>query len=275
MNLLYINWNPDPVCLFLGNFGLRWYSIFWIIALLSGSMVVYQLFKYRRYPTEHFDLLFTYCFIGILCGARLGHCFFYDPGYFLNHPLEIVLPVHFLPNGDWIFTGYTGLASHGGTLGLIIALFFFCRKTRMHYLDILDMMGIAAPLAAGFIRLANLMNSEIIGKPTEVPWAFVFERVDSLPRHPAQLYEALAYFLFFAIMVVMVLCKRERYKRGSYFGWCLIMIFSFRFLVEFLKENQVDFENSLTLNMGQLLSLPYVLLGLFFILRPIHFQKTK
>ena len=156
MNLLYINWNPDPVCLFLGNFGLRWYSIFWIIALLTGSMVVYQLFKYRRYPMAHFDLLFTYCFIGILAGARLGHCFFYDPSYFLNHPLEIVLPVHFLPNGDWIFTGYTGLASHGGTLGLIIALFFFCRKTKMHYLDILDMMGIAAPLAAGFIRLANV-----------------------------------------------------------------------------------------------------------------------
>ncbi len=275
MNLLYINWNPDPVCLFLGNFGLRWYSIFWIIALLTGSMVVYQLFKYRRYPMAHFDLLFTYCFIGILAGARLGHCFFYDPSYFLNHPLEIVLPVHFLPNGDWIFTGYTGLASHGGTLGLIIALFFFCRKTKMHYLDILDMMGIAAPLAAGFIRLANLMNSEIIGKPTEVPWGFVFERVDSLPRHPAQLYEALAYFLFFAIMVAMVLYKRKQYKRGSYFGWCLTLIFSFRFLVEFLKENQVDFENSLTLNMGQLLSLPYVLLGLFFILRPIHFQKTK
>lgn len=181
---------------------------FWFIAILAGSQVVYKLYQSKGLPVDTFQNLFLYSFLGIFIGARLGHCLFYEPDYYLSHPLEIVLPVHFYPDGDWKFTGYAGLASHGGTLGLIIALAIFCRKTKIHYLDILDMMGIAAPLAAGFIRLANLMNSEIIGLPADVPWAFVFEREDMLPRHPAQLYEAIAYFLFFLIMVGVA-----RYKR--------------------------------------------------------------
>mgnify|MGYP001628475664 FL=1 len=197
---------------------------------------------------------------------RQGHCLFYEPDYYLSHPLEIVLPVHFYPDGDWKFTGYAGLASHGGTLGLIIALAIFCRKTKIHYLDILDMMGIAAPLAAGFIRLANLMNSEIIGLPADVPWAFVFEREDMLPRHPAQLYEAIAYFLFFLIMVGVARYKKDNYGRGFYFGLCITLIFLFRFFIEFLKERQVDFENVLPIDMGQILSIPFVLLGLYFVI---------
>ena len=176
------------------------------------------------------------------------------------------MPVHFYPDGDWKFTGYAGLASHGGTLGLIIALAIFCRKTKIHYLDILDMMGIAAPLAAGFIRLANLMNSEIIGLPADVPWAFVFEREDMLPRHPAQLYEAIAYFLFFLIMVGVARYKKDNYGRGFYFGLCITLIFLFRFFIEFLKERQVDFENVLPIDMGQILSIPFVLLGLYFVI---------
>lgn len=163
MEFLYIHWNPDPALFHLGGFTLRWYSVLWMIAILTGSQVVYYLYKQKGLPLDTFQTLFTYSFIGIFAGARLGHCLFYDPQYFLSHPLEIILPVHFLPQGGWVFTGYAGLASHGGTLGLILALVLFCRKTKIHFLDILDMMGVAAPVAAGFIRLANLMNSEIIG----------------------------------------------------------------------------------------------------------------
>lgn len=266
MELLYIHWNPDPVLFSVAGIAIRWYSIFWLIAIWAGSQVVYKLYKLKGLPMDTFQALFLYSFLGIFIGARLGHCLFYEPGYYLSHPLEIVLPIHELPGGGWRFTGYAGLASHGGTLGLIIALALFCRKTRIHYLDILDMMGIAAPVAAGFIRLANLMNSEIIGMPTDVPWAFVFERVDMLPRHPAQLYEALAYFLFFGVMVAIVWLRRGRCGRGFYFGLCITLIFLFRFFIEFLKERQVDFENAMPIDMGQVLSIPFVVLGLYFVI---------
>lgn len=270
MEFLYIHWNPDPALFHLGGFTLRWYSVLWMIAILTGSQVVYHLYKQKGLPLDTFQTLFTYSFIGIFAGARLGHCLFYDPQYFLSHPLEIILPVHFLPQGGWVFTGYAGLASHGGTLGLILALVLFCRKTKIHFLDILDMMGVAAPVTAGFIRLANLMNSEIIGMPSDVPWAFIFERVDMQPRHPAQLYEALAYFLFFLIMMVISREKKENVRKGFYFGWCITLIFTFRFFVEFLKERQVDFENALPIDMGQILSIPFIVVGLYFVFRKNH-----
>ena len=265
-----LHWNPDPALFHLGGFTLRWYSVLWMIAILTGSQVVYHLYKQKGLPLDTFQTLFTYSFIGIFAGARLGHCLFYDPQYFLNHPLEIILPVHFLPQGGWVFTGYAGLASHGGTLGLILALVLFCRKTKIHFLDILDMMGVAAPVAAGFIRLANLMNSEIIGMPSDVPWAFIFERVDMQPRHPAQLYEALAYFLFFLVMIVIFRKKKENVRKGFYFGLCITLIFTFRFFVEFLKERQVDFENALPIDMGQILSIPFIVVGLYFVFRKNH-----
>lgn len=249
MEFLYIHWNPDPALFHLGGFTLRWYSVLWMIAILTGSQVVYYLYKQKGLPLDTFQTLFT---------------------YILSHPLEIILPVHFLPQGGWVFTGYAGLASHGGTLGLILALVLFCRKTKIHFLDILDMMGVAAPVAAGFIRLANLMNSEIIGMPSDVPWAFIFERVDMQPRHPAQLYEALAYFLFFLIMVVIFRKKKENVRKGFYFGLCITLIFTFRFFVEFLKERQVDFENALPIDMGQILSIPFIVVGLYFVFRKKH-----
>lgn len=270
MEFLYIHWNPDPALFHLGGFTLRWYSVLWMIAILTGSQVVYHLYKQKGLPLDTFQTLFTYSFIGIFAGARLGHCLFYDPQYFLSHPLEIILPVHFLPQGGWVFTGYAGLASHGGTLGLILALVLFCRKTKIHFLDILDMMGVVAPVAAGFIRLANLMNSEIIGMPSDVPWAFIFERVDMQPRHPAQLYEALAYFLFFLVMIVIFRKKKENVRKGFYFGLCITLIFTFRFFVEFLKERQVDFENALPIDMGQILSIPFIVVGLYFVFRKNH-----
>ncbi|MDO4181912.1 MAG: prolipoprotein diacylglyceryl transferase [Bacteroidales bacterium] len=274
LELMYITWNPDPTIIEIGGFTLRWYSLFWVIALLTGSHVVYKLYELKKLPMETFQTLFMYSFVGILAGARLGHCLFYDPEYYLNHPLEIVLPVHFLPNGDWKFTGYAGLASHGGTLGLIIALVLFCRKTKIHCLDILDMMGVAAPVAAGFIRIANLMNSEIIGMPTQVPWAFVFERVDMQARHPAQLYEAIAYFVIFLLIGFIYKRYSSRCRKGFFFGLCLTLIYAFRFFIEYIKERQVDFEESLPIDMGQILSIPLVVIGLYFVAGRFQWKKS-
>ncbi|MEL5891963.1 prolipoprotein diacylglyceryl transferase [Bacteroides sp. GD17] len=272
--LLTVSWNPDPELFNLfGHLPIHYYGLLWAIGIALACVIVHREYRDRKISEEKFSPLLFYCFFGILIGARLGHCLFYQPDYFLHHLWEIILPVRFLPGGDWMWIGYRGLASHGGTLGLIIALWLYCRKTKMHYMDVLDMIAVATPITACCIRLANLMNSEIIGKPTDVPWAFVFERVDMLPRHPAQLYEAIAYFIFFLGMVYLY--KRgqkkqtgvtSRYHRGFFFGLCLTEIFVFRFFIEFLKENQVGFEDTMSINMGQWLSIPFVIIGLYFML---------
>ena len=280
LTLLSINWNPNPELFNLfGSLPIRYYGLLWVVGIALAYVIVHRQYRDRKIDEKTFEPLFFYCFFGILIGARLGHCLFYQPDYYLNHFWEMILPVKFLPDGGWKFTGYEGLASHGGTLGLIIALWMYCRKTKMHYMDVLDMIAVATPVTACCIRLANLMNSEIIGKPADVPWAFVFERVDMLPRHPAQLYEAIAYFIFFLGMVYLYKRgqqKREKaslpYHRGFFFGLCLTEIFVFRFFIEFLKEDQVDFESAMTLNMGQWLSIPFILIGVYFMC--FHGKKT-
>ena len=272
LTLLSINWNPNPELFNLfGSLPIRYYGLLWVVGIALAYVIVHRQYRDRKIDEKTFEPLFFYCFFGILIGARLGHCLFYQPDYYLNHFWEMILPVKFLPDGGWKWTGYEGLASHGGTLGLIIALWMYCRKTKMHYMDVLDMIAVATPITACFIRLANLTNSEIIGQPTDVPWAFVFERVDMLPRHPAQLYEAIAYFIFFLGMVYLYKRgqqKREKaslpYHRGFFFGLCLTEIFVFRFFIEFLKEDQVDFERTMALNMGQWLSIPFILIGVYF-----------
>ena len=224
-----------------------------------------RLYKEQGIKPELFDPLFIYCFVGILIGARLGHCLFYKPGYFLSsfkHIVEMVLPIRFMADGSWRFTGYEGLASHGGTIGLILALVLYVRRTKVNLWRVLDNVAIATPVTAFCIRMGNLMNSEIIGKATDVPWAFIFERVDMLPRHPGQLYEALAYALFFFIGWYLYRKQPQRVGTGFFFGLCITLIFTARFFIEFTKDIQEAFEASMLLNMGQLLSLPFVALGL-------------
>lgn len=307
-SLLYIHWNPNPELFRIGSLPIRYYGLLWVVGIALAYFIVRRLYRDRRLGDDKFDPLFLYCFFGILVGARLGHCLFYDPGYYLHHLWEMVLPVRFLPDGGWEWRGYEGLASHGGTLGLMLALWLYCRKTKMHYMDVLDMIAIATPVTAGCIRLANLMNSEIIGNPTTLPWGFLFERVHTLngvpiplePRHPAQLYEALAYFVFFLGMIWLYRRGRKAlagqtatprtdfsipsgqaatgrktqkpaaaplplgtWPRGFFFGLCLTEIFLFRFFIEFLKASQMSYEDSMTLNMGQWLSIPFVLIGVY------------
>lgn len=265
--LLSINWNPDPELFNLfGRISIRYYSLLWLIGLALATIIVRRQYRDRKISDSKFEPLFFYCFFGILIGARLGHCLFYEPEYYLHHFWDIILPFRNIPTKGWVWTGYSGLASHGGTIGLIIALWLYCRRVKMHYIDVVDMIAVATPITACCIRLANLVNSEIIGMPTNVPWAFVFERVDMLPRHPAQLYEAIAYFIFFLGMAYLYKKYRTKLHRGFFFGLCLTEIFTFRFFIEFLKENQVDFESTMTINMGQWLSIPFVIIGLYFML---------
>ena len=276
--LCYINWNPDEIICHLGPIALRWYSTCWLIGLALAFFIVKKLYRDQKIKDELFDPLFVYCFLGILIGARLGHCLFYEPEVWLSswtRVLEIVVPIHIFEDGSWKFTGYTGLASHGGTFGLMIALWLYCRKTGVKLWQVLDNIAIATPITACFIRLGNLMNSEIIGKVTDVPWAFVFESVDQQPRHPGQLYEAIAYFLFFFVgwwfYKQGTKSKEKGVKVGSgfFFGLCLTMIFTFRFFIEYTKEIQVDFESGMLFNMGQLLSVPFIIIGVVSMVRGI------
>jgi len=260
--LLYIVWNPDLEAFSLGPLTFRWYSLCWLIGLALAYFVVKRLYKEQKIKDELFDPLFI-------------HCIFYQPDYFLTSFkgfFEMLLPIHFLPNGGWKLTGYAGLASHGGTAGLMLALWLYTKRTKLSIWTVLDNIAIATGTTACFIRLGNLMNSEIIGKITDVPWAFIFEKVDTMPRHPAQLYEALAYALLFVIM--MIIYKKNfgsnntfQVGKGWYFGFCLAYIFIFRFLIEYTKEIQEAFEASLPLDMGQILSIPFIIVGLYYMIR--------
>lgn len=264
-NLSYILWNPDDTALRIGSFAMHWYSLCWLIGLVLAYLIVRRLYKEQKIKEELFDPLFLYCFIGILVGARLGHCLFYQPDVYLSswqHFVEMILPIEFNGNGDWHFTGYRGLASHGGTFGLMFALWLYVKKTKLNIWRVLDNIAIATPATAFFIRIGNLMNSEIIGKPTDVPWAFIFEQVDMLPRHPGQLYEALAYAVLMFIGWTIYRRRPQRVGTGYFFGLCLTYIFTARFLIEFTKEIQEPFEAALPINMGQILSLPFIAIGI-------------
>ena len=264
--MLYIDWNPSIEAFSIGGFAMRWYALCWLIGLLSAYFIVRKLYKEQKIKDELFDPLFVYCFVGILAGARLGHCIFYEPDYFLSsgkHIVEMIVPIRFLADGGWKFTGYAGLASHGGTLGLIAALWLYVRRTKLPIWQVLDNIAIATPVTACFIRLGNLMNSEIIGKVTDVPWAFVFEQVDMQPRHPGQLYEAIVYALLFFIGWYLYRRMPQKVGTGFFFGLCLTYIFTARFFIEYTKEIQEAFEASLPIDMGQILSIPFIIIGIY------------
>jgi len=270
--LCYITWGPSEIAIQIGSLSIRWYALCWLIGLTLGYFLMRWLYKHQKWGDEKFEPLFLYVFFGVLIGGRLGHCLFYEPQYFLSsadHFIEMFLPVRHLDDGSWKFTGYQGLASHGGVIGMLVGLWLYIRKTKMPAWVVLDNMGICSCITATFIRLGNLMNSEIIGNITDVPWAFVFTRVDPWPRHPGQLYEALAYFCFFWFILW---CYRRWPKKagtGLYFGLCLTLVFTFRFFIEYLKEVQEDFESGMLFDMGQLLSIPLILIGVWSIWRSV------
>ena len=264
---LYINWDVDAEIITIAGFPLKYYGLLFASGLLLSMAILKKIYKKENLTDNAHEALFLYGIIGIFVGARLGHCFFYDFDYYSKNLLEIILPIKKTITGGYKFVGFSGLASHGGTVGLIISLYLYSKKHKIKYLKILDLIAIVAPLGAAFIRLANLMNSEMIGNPTTLPWAFVFKRIDAIPRHPAQLYEAIAYFIIFLAIFITYKTKNIIIGKGFYFGLAITLIFTMRILIEFVKIDQVAFEEGMLLNMGQILSIPFIGIGLYFILK--------
>ena len=268
-----IHWNIDPEIFNIGSFGVRYYTLCFLMAFVSSYILMLRIFKRENKSQELLDQLSIYIFVGTLLGARLGHCLFYEFDYYKNHPLEMILPYTYI-NGNFTITGFHGLASHGGAIGILVGLYLFCRKTKTDFLWITDRLVIVVALAGAFVRLGNFFNSEIIGLPSNLPWAVVFERVDQIPRHPAQLYEALCYVLIF-FLLWNIYHKKSLLKPGFIFGVFLITLFGARFALEFFKENQEAFEEGMKYNMGQLLSLPFVAIGIYLVFRPHKTQVAK
>ncbi|MBR1799490.1 MAG: prolipoprotein diacylglyceryl transferase [Bacteroidales bacterium] len=263
--LLSVHWNVDPVMFHIGSYGLRYYSLGFLLAFGLGLYIMSWIFKREKVNDKYIESLLMYLFLAVLIGARLGHCLFYEPDYFLTaaHWTEIIWPF----DSAGHFVGYQGLASHGAALGIVIALWLYWRKYKLNVWWFLDRLSIVVALGGGFIRLGNLFNSEIYGTVTSLPWGFVFERNgETLPKHPTQIYEALSYFIIFAVSMVVYVKKGLKMKCGSMFGWWLVALFTARFLIEFVKNDQVDFEQGMFLNMGQWLSVPFIVGGLVIVL---------
>ena len=230
-----------------------WYGILFATAILSGLEYMKWVYKKEGKEVDELERMFIYSVIGIVVGARLGHCLFYDPAFYLAHPMKIFA----------VWEG--GLASHGGGLGVIIALWLYTKKYKLNFLWLIDRVAIPTALFGFFVRMGNFMNSEIIGKPTEVPWAIVFSRVDSLPRHPAQLYEAISYLIIFFVLTYIYTKKKSLLNNGFLFGLFLVLIFSARFMIEFVKVKQAAYTSEISLTTGQDLSIPFLLIGAFLI----------
>ena len=278
MNILSIVWNWDPTLVMLGDIDIRWYGLMWALGILAAERICNYMFKREGLPPRTLESAFLWVVLGTFIGARVGHCLFYEPETYLPEPWRIITDIR---DG--------GMASHGATIGIILGIFFFVRRNHLPFVWGLDRIAIVAPLSGAVIRFGNLFNSEIVGYPTDSPLGFKFvyhdarrawyefsgnvpqEIIDAIPaRHPAQLYEALCYLLTFSILMWLY-CSKDlgRRRPGFLFGVAMIGIFLTRFFIEFLKERQVDFEMGMALDMGQLLSIPFILLGLFMIARSL------
>lgn len=251
-----VYWNVSPDIFSIGPITIRWYGLFFALSFLVGYQIMLVIFNKEKKSEEDLNDLVWVMILGTVLGARLGHCLFYNPSYYLSHPLEILQ----------IWKG--GLASHGAAVGILTALYIYVRKRKdMSYLWIFDRVVITVALAGFFIRMGNLFNSEIIGIPTDGSWGFVFTSIDLVPRHPAQLYESVANLFIFIFLFFYYFKGGGKFKEGFLFGVFLISVFLFRFFVEFLKEDQSPFEVGMILNMGQILSIPLVLLGIYLLVR--------
>jgi phosphatidylglycerol:prolipoprotein diacylglycerol transferase len=260
MTTCFITWSPSPEIFHIGHVVIRWYGLLFALSFVFGYIILLQIFKKEGIPVRVLDTLTTYMVIATVVGARLGHCFFYEPEYYLHHPLKIFA----------VWEG--GLASHGAAIGIITGMLLFSHYQKRPFLWVIDRIVIVVALSGFFIRTGNLMNSEIFGIPTSLPWGFVFTRAADpaealVPRHPTQIYEGLSYLAIFLFLWWYYYRKNGQPAPGFLFGMFLILVFGMRFLIEFLKEPQVGFEQHMALNMGQLLSIPFILTGIYFVYR--------
>lgn len=266
INFLAITWAPSPEIFSIGPIHLRYYSILFVSGFIIGYYIVSWFFKRENLPTNILDTLLYVLLGATLVGARLGHCLFYEPDYYLAHPIEILK----------VWEG--GLASHGGAIAIILAMWWFVAKYgkqfKFDFLWLMDRIMIPTALAAMLIRLGNLMNSEIYGNPTDSPWGFIFTlKGETVPKHPTQLYEAIAYFAIFIVLILIYKKFLPKLKRGTLFALFLIGMFSARFFIEFVKEPQVAFEQGMSLNMGQWMSIPFIAGGVLLLIYSIYKGK--
>lgn len=271
MDLLAIVWDFNPTLVNIFGFEIRWYSLTWVAALLFGGWLFSYFCKREGKPESVSDTAFLYIALGTIIGARLGHCLFYEPEVYLREPWRIITSIR---DG--------GLASHGATIGIILGIWLSSRKSKVSVLWTADRLGIIAPLSGAMIRFGNLFNSEIIGNETTVPWGFKFMRLypnwpeEMVPvRHATQLYEALGYLLCFAILFALYRYTKVTKREGFIFGAALVGIFTPRFFIEFIKIDQVAFEQDMTLNMGQWLSIPFMLIGVGFMIWSWFYNNKK
>lgn len=259
MTLLFFNWNIDPTIFSIGPVSVRWYGLLFAMSFVVGYFIMLRIFRKENIPEPLLDQLSMYMLIATVVGARLGHVLFYEPTSYIEHPLDVFK----------IWEG--GLASHGAAIGILLALYLFSRKTRQPFLWVIDRIVIVVALSGFFIRTGNLFNSEIFGNVTQLPWGFIFERVgETLPRHPTQIYEGLCYLVLFFFLLWYYFHKDGKPRPGFLFGIFLVVLFTARLIIEFVKEPQVNFESSMALNMGQLLSIPFIIAGIVILTR-----KTK
>ncbi len=254
--LSWIIWDYSPIAFSIFNREIRWYGLLLATGFYLGYYILQKIMKKADFSEDKTNILSVYLFLGTVIGLRLGHCFFYEPGYYLSHPLDIFK----------VWEG--GLASHGGGLGIFIAVWLFGKKYKYSMLEIFDKIVIIIPLVAALVRIGNLMNSEIYGTFTNAPWAFTFTRIQDsalLPRHPTQIYEALVYFMIFGLLMFLYFKKNYSVKVGYLMGLFLVLVFTSRFLIEFIKDVQVEWEKNLPLDMGQMLSIPFIIAGIILI----------
>ena len=244
-------WDFDPVLISFLNIRIHWYGILFATAIIIGFQIIKKIYLTEGVSLESLDSLFIYCVVGIVAGARLGHCFFYNPQYYFSNPLKIFA----------IWEG--GLASHGGGIGVVTAVFLYSKNYKIKVLWVLDRLTIPTALFGFFVRTANFLNSEILGKASDLPWAVVFERIDTVPRHPVQLYESLAYGLVFILLSIIYKTTRVKEQSGILLGIFLCSIFSARFCLEFFKLKLAVYETGLFLTTGQMLSIPFLLTGIY------------
>lgn len=247
-------WNVNPNILEFGNLQLRWYGVLFVGSFFLGLMILQWIYKREGKDPAVLDHLLIYVMVGAVVGARLVHCFFYEPEYYLSHPLEILK----------VWKG--GLASHGGLAGVLITLYIFAKRYNTPYMWLLSRVAIPGALTAAFVRFGNLFNSEILGLPSELPWAIVFKRVDLIPRHPVQLYEAFAYLIILVILIGIYRKVSPIFATKILPGTFLVLVFTARFFLEYTKTKQETYTIDLPFTTGQLLSVPYILLGIAWII---------
>jgi prolipoprotein diacylglyceryl transferase len=268
MILDYIIWNADPVLFRIGNVVIRWYSVLLVLSFYISYLFVDHIFERENVSKTTMHSFGIFIIAGLLLGGRLVHCLFYEPEYYLKFPLDIIKPWRGELGNGARFVGYRGMSGHGSVIGIILGIVINAVRTKTSIIWMIDRIAIFGPLIGFFVRIGNLFNSEILGTSSGLPWAFVFKRVDGIPRHPVQVYEAIAYLIIFIVSWEYYRRRGINAKSGAILGLVLVLVYSSRFILEFFKADQSRIESSMALNMGQVLSIPFIIIGLILLFRP-------